>query len=129
MSSFCFQSCTSLENVIFESDSKVHELQKSAFLCCSSLKSICIPASVEIICKCCFRLCTSLDRVSFEPNSKLLEIEKDAFSSCPLLNYISIPGFIEITRESCFRFNRHFEHCFVHLSEQSLKQFRQLLED
>jgi hypothetical protein len=46
------------------------------------LKSICIPASGEILESECFDDCTSLTKVTFEPNSRLGWIGYWAFSKC-----------------------------------------------
>jgi hypothetical protein len=46
------------------------------------LKFICIPASVQVICKSCFSDCQSLINVSFESGSRLCSIEEHVFSGC-----------------------------------------------
>jgi hypothetical protein len=47
-------------------------LGESAFERCSSLRSICIPSSVESIPELCFKDCTRLSNLTFEAGSKLL---------------------------------------------------------
>jgi hypothetical protein len=58
---------------------------------CSSLRSICIPASVEIVCEKCFHACSSLSSLAFGSGSKLKEIESFAFSFCFSLQSVRIP--------------------------------------
>jgi hypothetical protein len=55
--------------VTFESGSLLSGLGKSAFLCCSSLSSMCIPSSVEVLREGCFYGCTALSNVTFESGS------------------------------------------------------------
>jgi hypothetical protein len=62
-----------------------------AFCDCSSLKSISIPASVEIVCEKCFHCCTSLSSLTFESGSNLKQIDAGAFSLCFLLQSVRIP--------------------------------------
>jgi hypothetical protein len=50
----------------------------------SSLQSIVIPSSVEILGSSCFRECKSLLSISFESNSQLKRIESRAYCGCQL---------------------------------------------
>jgi hypothetical protein len=70
----CFSHCESLTSIIFESNSKLHRIEESAFAE-SGLRTIQIPASVEVLCNECFSACQSLTSVTFESNSKLHQIE------------------------------------------------------
>jgi hypothetical protein len=49
----CFCHCTSLTSVTFESNSKLRRMEDGAFAQ-NGLRTIEIPASVEIVCKFCF---------------------------------------------------------------------------
>jgi hypothetical protein len=71
--------------VSFASESKLSRIEKSAFEGCSSLSSICIPSSVEILCEKCFCYCASLSNLTFESESKLSRIGESAFRHCSSL--------------------------------------------
>jgi hypothetical protein len=71
-----------LSSFTFESGSKLMRIESSAFRWCSSLRTICIPASVEVLCSSSFRECSSLSSLIFEPGSKLARIEAYSFASC-----------------------------------------------
>jgi hypothetical protein len=75
----------------FESRSKLIRIEALALSGCSSLKSICIPASVEIVCEKCFHACSLLSSLTFESGSKLKEIEAEAFFFCFSLPSLRIP--------------------------------------
>jgi hypothetical protein len=67
----------------------------------SSLQSILIPSSVEILGSKCFLWCKSLSSITFESNSRLARIESEAFSFSSLQS-ISIPRNVEILGSNCF---------------------------
>jgi hypothetical protein len=50
-----------------------------AFSSCSALKSICIPASIEILEEYCFSLCYALSQIVFESGSKLTQMGANVF--------------------------------------------------
>jgi hypothetical protein len=54
----CFYGCTNISNVMFENGSHISILDKCLFSE-SSLKSICVPSSVETISEWCFAWCNS----------------------------------------------------------------------
>jgi hypothetical protein len=66
------------------------------------LKSICIPSSVEILCKGCFYECKNLSSVIFEIGSKLSVIDKRAFMYCTSLTSICLPATVKTLGQSCF---------------------------
>jgi hypothetical protein len=53
-------------------------IEDGAFSVCSSLKSICIPSSLERIKHDCFNRCSSLSRVTFEPSPRTRMVESSA---------------------------------------------------
>jgi hypothetical protein len=67
----------------------------------SSLTSIVIPRTVEIIGSECFRSCESLSSVSFESDSLLRRIESEAFSSMQLM-FVSLPGDVPYIATNAF---------------------------
>jgi hypothetical protein len=56
----------SLSSLNRESGSKLSIVGEPAFGHCSSLRSICLPASIETICESCFSWCENLSDVRFE---------------------------------------------------------------
>jgi hypothetical protein len=66
-----FGRCESLSSLMFESGSRLKEIDAWAFAGCSSLQTICIPESTEVIGRNCFDRCTSLSSVTFESSSRL----------------------------------------------------------
>jgi hypothetical protein len=74
----CFHFCTPLASVIFDADSRLSRLEKSAF-CENGLRSIHLPGSLEVICESCFGDCESLASVTFDVNSRLSRLENEAF--------------------------------------------------
>jgi hypothetical protein len=60
--------------VTFETGSKLSRIDLYAFLHCSSLSSICIPSSVEMLGESCFFGCEGLSNVTFEPGSQFSSV-------------------------------------------------------
>jgi hypothetical protein len=71
--------------------SPLHRIDTGAFICCPSLKSICISASLKVIGTPCFKEGQSLSRMTFEDISKLQQIAAHAFWGCSSLPSICIP--------------------------------------
>jgi hypothetical protein len=89
-------SCTSLCSVTFESGSKLARIEATTFYECSSLKSICLPASVESVGNLSVSPCASLSLFTFESGSKLTRIETRALYGCPLLKSICLPASLQM---------------------------------
>jgi hypothetical protein len=87
----CFSYCDSISSVRFEPGCQITALSESAFEC-SSLESICIPASVLTIATDCFRTCLRLSAVTFEAGSQASKIGDSAFAECPSLRAIRLPA-------------------------------------
>jgi hypothetical protein len=81
--------------------SRLTRLEAHCFAGMTSLRSICIPSSVVIICSGCFNGCYGLCSVVFEPNSQLRRIEKEAFC-CARITSVSIPNSVELLGKRCF---------------------------
>jgi hypothetical protein len=82
LSSFSFTGCQRMLTVSFECGSKISRVENGISSQCHALKSICIPAGVEIFGESCFSDCSSLSQVTFESSSKLTEMGWQAFSKC-----------------------------------------------
>jgi hypothetical protein len=78
--------------VTFESGSKLSRIGSQAFQFCSSLSSIDIPSSVQVLGNECLCCCKALSGVTFAPNSKLSHIGSQAFQFCSSLSSICIPA-------------------------------------
>jgi hypothetical protein len=97
----CFCACSGLSSLAFEGGSRLKRIEAEALSHCSGLKSICIPASVEILCAGCFYW-SRLSSLTFEAESKLKEIEVNVFSMCSSLRSLSIPASVKIIHGSAF---------------------------
>jgi hypothetical protein len=86
----------------FEADSKLARIGDSAFRHCSSLKLVCFPGSLEVICKACFEHCTALSSLSFDSDSHLTRIGEHAFRYCSSLRTICFPSSVEVIGERNF---------------------------
>jgi hypothetical protein len=80
LGSNAFRGRVCLKTVTFESPAIVVKFVNSAFSECSSLESICIPATVRYIGEICFGGCSGLVSVTFEDPSMLETIDNLAFA-------------------------------------------------
>ena len=97
-----FDSCNSLESVVFELGSRLKIIDGNgddgAFSYCTALKSITIPASCETIGCSAFKGCVALEQVNFEAGTQLkiidggfnLTTDSGSFYLCNLLRYVRI---------------------------------------
>ena len=121
-----FRGCTGLSNLYFEQHSNLKRLGggyawkpagtsisseiRATFGCfenCTSLLSVCIPASVEIIEACAFQNCSNLKDLTFENGANLREFSDGhssgtyhtfvtgAFAKCSNLELVKIPASVE----------------------------------
>jgi hypothetical protein len=102
MADGCFAYCETILRVTFQSDCPISVLSKQLFLH-SSLQSIVIPSSIEMIGEACFEFCLRLTNVTFESESKVSVFGKEAFALCFQLEAICIPSSVIELCESCFR--------------------------
>jgi hypothetical protein len=102
------QSPDRIESLVFEPGSRLRVLDLLAYGHFSSLKSICVPSSVEIFathgfgrfaCEPCF---PRLQSITFEPHSTLREIKWMAFSGCPSLESICLPASVAVLDGGAF---------------------------
>jgi hypothetical protein len=93
---------STLESATCAPDSTLATIERSVFGKCSSLESICIPRSVEVLDSRCFEFCTKLSSVVFCPDCQVLRIGDSAFTNCSSLSSIGIPSSVEILEDNCF---------------------------
>jgi hypothetical protein len=91
-----------IRGLTFESGSQLIRIDAGAFFDCTSLISIQIPASMQIIGEKCFSRCGSLLKILFEAHSRLTRIEKGAFSDCVSIKSLFIPASVAVLCHECF---------------------------
>jgi hypothetical protein len=96
----CFSWCQTIEELAFEPESELTEIEELCFQCCS-LKSVCIPRSASSIGKSCFAG-GNIESLAFEKESQLTRIEDSCFKYCTLKS-ICIPPSVAVLPKSCFR--------------------------
>jgi hypothetical protein len=116
---------TAIEEIAFARGSRLSELELCVFTACPSLKSICIPACIEII-----RFSWSgddtdydfppspVERITFEPGSRLRKIEKMSFYKFDSLRSICLPASVESVDGSTF-----LDSSLRHISVESGNRF------
>jgi hypothetical protein len=90
-----------ISSLTFEAPCRVTRIEKEAFGECVALKSVLIPASVEVLCPRAFSHC-GVSVVTFESGSRLRRIEELAFGWCDLKSFW-VPPFVEFIDGSAFR--------------------------
>jgi hypothetical protein len=94
--------------IAFQPGSQLRSLGPGTFGHCKSLKSICFPASLELIEGCCFidqrdpHPFSPVESVTFAPMSKLKEIREYAFAGCECLKSICLPRFVSRVKGESF---------------------------
>jgi hypothetical protein len=86
--------------ISFESDSQLKKIECQALLC-TSLKSVTILWTVEVIGKESFGDCKMLSSVIFDKKSHLERIEPGAFKNCKI-RAILLPSPVEFIAEDAF---------------------------
>jgi hypothetical protein len=82
--------------VTFGSPSKLTQIDAYALSACYGLKSICLPASIEILGKNSFSGCKSLLSLTFDSPSKLTQIQDFALYRCSSLRSICLPASLQM---------------------------------
>ena len=92
-------SSRNFQTVVFESPSTIQILTSNLF-CLTSLRSIRIPASVQIIERECFYK-SELSAITFEHNSRLQHIGERAFA-CTNIATFTVPASVQMIQRSAF---------------------------
>jgi hypothetical protein len=120
-----FESCTYVQNIVFENGSKLRTIGNSAFADCKSLVSLSIPRSVEIIGDASFNGCTGLEFFEMNESVNPVMIGNERFSECRCLRSFEVESGIERTGGKCFE-----KCCSLHmLTFQSPESLRKVLGD
>ncbi|MCR5303294.1 MAG: leucine-rich repeat protein, partial [Lachnospiraceae bacterium] len=95
-----FNSCSKLKELSIPDDSKLVRIGDDAFVYCSSLTSVTIPASVEYIDDHAFAYCTALETVTF--NEGLKYISEYAFYAT-VIKALELPASLATIEDPVFR--------------------------
>jgi hypothetical protein len=90
-----------LQSFEIDSGCKLSKIGKRAFSW-SSLRSVCIPSSVEVIYEFSFEGCDHLLDFSFEAGGQITNPSESAFQDCFVLRSICIASSIEVISRSSF---------------------------
>ena len=96
----CFEECTEIEYLTFNSNSKVTTFCNSLFIKCTKLTEIQFPSQLTTIGEKCFQKCELLSIITFPPS--LMSIGSSAFSDCKNLKVIKFCGSNYITGSNVF---------------------------
>jgi hypothetical protein len=99
----CCESLEHLTELVFEGESKVRRIGRSAISGCDSLISIVVPASVIEIEESAFKDCIGLEECSIHRNAILVKIGQEAFAGCCCLRSFYVPKSVEGIEENCFK--------------------------
>jgi hypothetical protein len=88
----CLRDIRALLEVSFARVPRLKLIGVESFSSCESLRSICIPVSVEILSNSCFYRCTSLSSLTFELRSHLIQIDDMAVGRCTHLLSACFPS-------------------------------------
>lgn len=91
---YAFRGCTALSNLTLEPGSRITTISEGAFMDCTSIPEIELPASLKLIGKDAFRNCTGIRSIAFAENSAELTFEENAFSGCTGLEEIELPNYV-----------------------------------
>jgi hypothetical protein len=94
-------------SLVFEPGSTLTRLQDQTFADCERLRSICLPASVEVLTEDSFAAASFfghlfVEDLSFETGSKLRVLERGALSLLWYLKELSLPASLEVIEIPCF---------------------------
>jgi hypothetical protein len=93
-----FSECVSLQTITFEPNSQLVQIDERAFCGCSSLKSLCIPASVQMIDATAF-INTNITKIEVEEGNTHFSLDGDFlvdFARISLVRYFGVGSFVTI---------------------------------
>jgi hypothetical protein len=93
-----------IQYIAFDEPVMVREFGAKSLSFFSSLQSIVIPGTVEVLGVECFFKSQHLRSCTFQIPSVLRRIEQDAFTYCVSLETISLPGSVEFLGIDCFSY-------------------------
>ena len=96
-----FGGCTNLKTVTFGENSKLKNIDYGTFISCTSLESINIPNTVELISGYAFNGCKSLKNIKIP--SSVTKILNYAFENCTSLIEINIPNGVKTIEARVFK--------------------------
>jgi hypothetical protein len=108
----CFCRCVSIITLTFETNSRLTQMDDEAFSGCSSLKSICIPASVQMISSSAF-VNASFSKVEIEEGNRHFSIVSDYLMDIgrvAVLGYLGHDQFVHIHCDAEI-IGKHCFHC------------------
>jgi hypothetical protein len=85
---------TCVSSVLFESGTRLMEIDSESFTSCDKLEAFNVPESVEILGDRCFKDCCKMETITFEGLSRLKRIGEHSFMGCKL-HSIVIPAMVE----------------------------------
>jgi hypothetical protein len=91
-----------IEQILFEDNSPLLQIGRSALSNCETLKEIWIPAPVEVIEQAAFKGCIGLESCILAEKAKLVKIERSAFSKCLSLRSFYVPESVSVLSDKCF---------------------------
>jgi hypothetical protein len=97
-----FEECRQVERILFENESKLRIICRSALSNCTSLRNISIPASVEVIDEAALTGCNELESCLIAESANLRRIGKEAFAGCQSLRLFYISRSLKAIGENCF---------------------------
>jgi hypothetical protein len=102
LSNGCFARNGQLQNVVFDSRSRVSRLPAFAFSHCPHLRSITVPKNVLVIGEKCFWGCLKLTTVSFGFPAMIRRIDSCAFYECYDLTSFTVPSSVSTLGPAVF---------------------------
>mmetsp|Transcript_38285 Transcript_38285/g.41513 ORF Transcript_38285/g.41513 Transcript_38285/m.41513 type:complete len:366 (-) Transcript_38285:18-1115(-) len=96
-----FMNCSNLERI--ELPAGLLRVENWTFCGCTSLREIVIPASVQFMGDVVFEGCTSLESVIFAPRTSNVELGHFMFRDCSDLRFVTLPPNLRSIPRGCFQ--------------------------